>query len=81
MAEPGHVGVAGSRPRTNWFGVVLALIFLAAGVLTLAGSSLTSAGWTRPPWFAVSWHWIVAGVIAGLGLLLLASAGRRSHRG
>ena len=81
MAEPGHVGPAGPRPRTNWFGVVLALIFLTVGVLTLAGSSLTSAGWTNPIWVALSWHWIVAGVIAGLGLLLLASAGRRSHRG
>ncbi len=77
MAEPGP---AGPRPRTNWFGVVVALIFLAVGVLTLAGSSLTSGGWTRPPWLATSGHWIVAGAIAGLGLLLLASAGRRSHR-
>ena len=74
MAEPGGPS---TRPRANLFGVVLALVFLTVGVLTLTGSTLTSAGWTNPAWFAASWHWIVAGVIAGLGLLLLASAGRR----
>lgn len=59
------------RPRVNVFGVVMALIFLTVAVSGLTGNVhwLTSSGS----------KWLVAGLIAliGIGLLLSALPGRR----
>jgi hypothetical protein len=54
------------RRRVNVIGVLFALIFLA----------VASVGFTGDPWwlFAQATKWVVAGVIAVIGVSLLATA-------
>ncbi len=62
MAEPRSV-------RVNGFGVLVALVLLGVAVTALVG---------RVVWLgSTASHWGIAAVIAGLGLLLLVSGGRR----
>jgi len=57
---------APARRRVNVIGVVLALVFLTISVVGMTGN----------PWWFVDWavKWIVAGLIALIGLALLATA-------
>lgn len=60
-----------NRRRINVFGIVLALVFLAIASAGFAGDAL----WL----FSMATKWIVAGVVAFIGLILLLTAlpGRR----
>jgi len=70
MAE----NTAAQRRRVSVIGVVFALIFLA----------VASVGFTGDPWwlFTQATKWIVAGVIAVIGVSLLATAlpGRQRNK-
>ena len=70
MAEP-RTGETRPRRRVNTFGIVLALLFLMVASAGFAGDAV----WL----FSAATRWIVAGVIAFVGLILLLTAlpGRR----
>jgi hypothetical protein len=65
----------GRRRGVNWIGLLFSLIFL----------SIASVGFSGDPWwlFTESTKWVLAGIVAaiGIGLLLTALPGRSRSRG
>ena len=64
---------APARKRVNVIGVVMSLVFL----------TVASVGLTGNPWWLIDTaaKWIIAGVIAVIGLTLLVTALPRNRRG
>jgi hypothetical protein len=65
---------AGRRRGVNWIGLLFSLVFL----------SVASVGFTGDPWWLLnaSTKWVVAGIVAavGIGLLVTALPGRGRAR-